>query len=131
MQPSGIIVEDLNIIDWDFSEEYINAIEQKQVAEQNLIKTRTEQEQAIVIAQAAAKQKLIAAEAEAEAAVIEAEARAKQIAVEAAAQSEANRKLAESLSKELINYETIKKWDGKLPQVQSGSSPLIGFDLNQ
>ena len=131
IQPSGIIVEDLNIIDWDFSDEYINAIEQKQVAEQNLIKTRTEQEQAIVIAQAAAKQKLIAAEAEAGAAVIEAEARAKQIAVEAEAQSEANRKLAESLSKELINYETIKKWDGKLPQVQSGSSPLIGFDLNQ
>ena len=127
---SGIVVEDFNIIDWDFSDEYIAAIEQKQVAEQNLIKTRTEQEQAVVIAEATAKQKVIAAQAEAEAAVIEAEAKAKQIAVEAEAQAEANRKLAESLNQTLIDYETINKWDGKLPTVQTGDGgALIGVDL--
>jgi len=126
---SGIVVEDFNIIDWDFSDEYIAAIEQKQVAEQNLIKTRTEQEQAVVIAEAAAKQKVIAAQAEAEASVIAAEARAKQIATEAAAQSEANRKLAESLNENLIQYETVNKWDGKLPSVQTGEGGvLIGID---
>ena len=38
----GIFIEDLNIIDWDFSAEYIAAVEAKQVAEQNLIKTKTE-----------------------------------------------------------------------------------------
>ena len=127
---SGIVVEDFNIIDWDFSDEYIAAIEQKQVAEQNLIKTRTEQEQAVVIAEAAAKQKVIAAQAAAEAAVIEAEAKAKQIAVEAEAQAEANRKLSESLNENLINYETVNKWDGKLPTVQTGNGgALIGIDL--
>ena len=127
---SGIVVEDFNIIDWDFSDEYIAAIEQKQVAEQNLIKTRTEQEQAVVIAEATAKQKVIAAQAAAEAAVIEAEAKAKQIAVEAEAQAEANRKLSESLNENLINYETVNKWDGKLPSVQTGSGgALIGIDL--
>ncbi len=127
---SGIVVEDFNIIDWDFSDEYIAAIEQKQVAEQNLIKTRTEQEQAVVIAEATAKQKVIAAQAAAEAAVIEAEAKAKQIAVEAEAQAEANRKLAESLNQSLIDYETINKWDGKLPTVQTGNGgALIGVDL--
>lgn len=127
---AGIIVEDLNIIDWDFSDEYIQAIEQKQVAEQNLIKTRTEQEQAVVIAEATAKQKLISAEAEAQAAVMEAEARAKQITVEAEAQASANRKLAESIDRELIDYETVNKWDGKLPQVQTGSGgALIGVDI--
>lgn len=127
---SGIVVEDLNIIDWDFSDEYIAAIEQKQVAEQNLIKTRTEQEQAVVIAEATAKQKVIAAQASAESAVIEAEAKAKQIAVEAEAQAEANRKLAESLNQTLIDYETINKWDGKLPTVQTGGGgALIGVDL--
>ena len=130
LQTSGIVVEDINVIDWDFSDEYIAAIEQKQVAEQNLIKTRTEQEQAVVIAEAAAKQKVISAQAEADAAVIAAEARAKQITLEADAQAEANRKLSESLSNELINYEMINKWDGKLPQVQTGSSgSLIGIDL--
>ncbi len=127
---SGIVVEDFNIIDWDFSDEYIAAIEQKQVAEQNLIKTRTEQEQAVVIAEATAKQQVIAAQAAAEAAVIEAEAKAKQIAVEAEAQAEANRKLAESLNQTLIDYETINKWDGKLPTVQTGDGgALIGVDL--
>ncbi len=127
---SGIVVEDFNIIDWDFSDEYIAAIEQKQVAEQNLIKTRTEQEQAVVIAEATAKQKVIAAQAAAEAAVIEAEAKAKQIAVEADAQAEANRKLAESLNQSIIDYEKINKWDGKLPSVQTGSGgALIGIDL--
>ena len=130
LQTSGIIVEDINVIDWDFSDEYIAAIEQKQVAEQNLIKTRTEQEQAVVIAEASAKQKVISAQAEADAAVIAAEAKAKQITMEADAQAEANRKLSESLSNELINYETINKWDGKLPQVQTGSGgSLIGIDL--
>jgi regulator of protease activity HflC (stomatin/prohibitin superfamily) len=130
LQTSGIMVEDINVIDWDFSDEYIAAIEQKQVAEQNLIKTRTEQEQAVVIAEASAKQKVIAAQAEADAAVIAAEARAKQITVEADAQAEANRKLSESLSNELINYEMINKWDGKLPEVQTGSGgALIGIDL--
>ncbi len=50
MNAYGIFINELNIINWDFSEEYINAVEAKQVAEQNLIKTRTEQEQALVIA---------------------------------------------------------------------------------
>ena len=132
LQSSGIMVEDLNIIDWDFSDEYIVAIEQKQVAEQNLIKTRTEQEQAVVIAEATAKQQIIASQAKAQSAVIEAEAKAKQIALEAEAQAEANRKLAESLSQELIRYETVNKWDGKLPQVQTGSAgSLIDIGLGE
>lgn len=34
----GIFINELNIINWDFSVEYINAVEAKQVAEQNLIR---------------------------------------------------------------------------------------------
>ena len=60
----GIYIEDLNIIDWDFSPEYIAAVEAKQVAEQTLIKTQTEQEQQIVIAEAEAEKKVIAANAD-------------------------------------------------------------------
>ena len=66
----GIFIEDLNIIDWDFSAEYIAAVEAKQVAEQNLIKTKTEQEEQIVIAEAEAKKKRIAAEADSDTAII-------------------------------------------------------------
>ena len=127
----GIYIEDLNIIDWDFSPEYIAAVEAKQVAEQTLIKTQTEQEQQIVIAEAEAEKKVIAANAEAESSLIEAEAEAKRIKLEAEAQAEANRILAESVTDPLIDYQTIEKWDGQLPQVTMGESgsPLIGVTL--
>ena len=35
--------------------------------------------------------------------------------------SEAKRKLAESLSDTLIDYQKVQKWDGKLPTVASQS----------
>lgn len=128
----GIYVEDLNIIDWDFSPEYIAAVEAKQVAEQNLIKTKTEQEQQIVIAEAEAQKQVIAAEAEAKSALITAEAEAERIKIEAEAQAEANRILAGSVTEELIDYETVVNWDGKLPSVvlgENGGSPLVSVGL--
>ena len=128
----GIFIEDLNIIDWDFSPEYIAAVEAKQVAEQTLIKTKTEQEQQIVIAEAEAQKKVIAANAEAESALIAAEAEAKRIKLEAEAQAEANRILAESVTDALIRYQTIDKWNGQLPQVSlsgNDATPVIGVTL--
>ncbi|MCE5234932.1 MAG: SPFH domain-containing protein [Clostridiaceae bacterium] len=121
----GIFVEDFNIIDWDFSPEYIVAVEAKQVAEQNLIKTRTEQEQQTVIAQAEAERQVIAANARAQSALIAAEAEAKRIVMEAEAQAEANRKLAESLDESVIEYQKIQKWDGKLPYVTGEANPFV------
>ena len=110
----GIFINELNIINWDFSEEYINAVEAKQVAEQNLIKTRTEQEQALVIANTEAQKRVIAAEAE-----------ANEIKVLADANAESNRILTESISDLLIKYQTVSKWDGKLPTVMSGSDNML------
>ena len=51
----GISIEKFNIVNFDFSTEFNEAIEAKQVAEQNLIKTKTEQEQVIVVANAEAE----------------------------------------------------------------------------
>ena len=116
----GIIVDDLNIINWDFTEEYISAIEAKQVAEQNLIKTRTEQEQALVIANTEAQKQVIAAQAEAD-----------KIRLLADATAESNRTIAESLSDILIRYETLQKWDGQLPKVTNGSNTLVDIGLGQ
>lgn len=115
----GIVIEKFSIVNFDFSEEFNEAIEAKQVAEQNLIKTKTEQEQAIVIAEAEAQKKLIAAQAEADA-----------ITAKAQAQADANKLLAESLNDNVVEYEKIQKWDGKLPTV-TGSGALISFDPNQ
>lgn len=110
----GIFINELNIINWDFSEEYINAVEAKQVAEQNLIKTRTEQEQALVIANTEAQKRVIAAEAE-----------AKEIKTLAEANAESNRIITESISELLIKYQTVAKWDGKLPTVMAGSNGML------
>ena len=114
MNAYGIFINELNIINWDFSEEYINAVEAKQVAEQNLIKTRTEQEQALVIANTEAQKRVIAAEAQ-----------ANEIKVLADANAESNRIITESISELLIKYQTVAKWDGKLPTVMSGSDNML------
>ncbi len=114
MADYGIIIEKFNIVNFDFSEEFNNAIEAKQVAEQNLIKTQTEQQQALVIAEAEAKKQVIAAEAEAEAILKKAEA-----------QAEANETISKSLSDKLIDYTTVDKWDGKLPQVTGNGGTII------
>ena len=98
----GIHVEKFNIVNFDFSEEFNDAIEAKQVAEQNLIKTKTEQEQALVIA----------------------EAQAEVIRKKAQAQADANKLLSESLTPEVVEYEKIQKWDGKLPYA-TGTNAFI------
>ena len=116
----GIYIEKFNIVNFDFSEEFNNAIEAKQVAEQNLLKTKTEQEQAIVVANAQAEQKVISAKAEAEA-----------ILAEAQAQADANKLLEQSLTNKVIAYEQIQKWNGVMPKVTgSDGGMLINVDLD-
>lgn len=51
----GIIIEDFNLTDFSFSQEYTNAIEAKQVAEQNLEKSKLESEQKLIEAEATKK----------------------------------------------------------------------------
>jgi regulator of protease activity HflC (stomatin/prohibitin superfamily) len=107
----GIIVQEFNITNFDFSEAFNQAIEAKQVAQQDLIRVKTEQEELVVKAEAAAK----AAEANARAVLIDAEA-----------QAEANIKISASLTANLVEYQKIQKWNGVLPQV-SGSEAIVDF----
>lgn len=51
----GIVIEDFNLTDFSFSEEYTKAIEEKQVAEQNLEKSKLEAEKKLVEAEATKK----------------------------------------------------------------------------
>ncbi len=120
LNPYGLYVNGLNIINWDFSEEYISAVEAKQVAEQNLIKTKTEQEQALVVANTDAEKQVIAAQAEAD-----------KIKLLAEANAESNRIITESLNDLLIRYETVQNWDGALPKVTGSSDTLIDVGLGE
>ncbi len=124
----GIYIEDINIIDFDFSDAYVSAIEAKQVAEQDLLRTKTEQEQQIVIAQAEAEKVRIAAEAQAQQRVIAAQAEAESITAIAQAKAQANQLLSESLTDDVIDYAAIEAWDGKLPSVTGGATPFVNID---
>lgn len=57
--------------------------------------------------------------------VAAAEANAKAVITEADAQAAANRKIADSLTPNLVELRRLEKWDGKLPQVTGGSTPMI------
>lgn len=110
----GIVIDKFNIVNFDFSEEFNAAIEQKQVAEQNKLRAETEKEQQIIEAEAEAEKKVIAAQAEADA-----------IRQKAEAEAEANRKLNESLSQNVLQYQQIEKWDGQYPNVVSSDSSIL------
>ena len=101
----GLYVTDVNIIDFDFSEAFIAAIEEKQVAQQKLLKAETEKQTAITNAKADAEAMKIRAEGEAE----------------------ANRKISASLTDKVIENKKIEKWDGVLPKVSGSAGTLVNF----
>jgi len=67
--------------------------------------------------------------AEAEKVVVQADGEAKAILARAKANAEANRLLSQSLTPALIQYEALKKWDGILPKVSGGASPMAMFGI--
>ncbi|MDR1101014.1 MAG: prohibitin family protein [Clostridiales bacterium] len=99
----GLVLNAFNIMDFDFSEEYIKAIEQKQVAQQNALK---------------AEQDLQRVKIEAE-----------QQVTQAQADAETYRLQSQQLNENLIKKAWIDKWNGQLPQVQSGEGGSMVIDL--
>lgn len=67
------------------------------------------------------------AEAQAKKQVAEAEGKAKSMVAIAEAEAKANALKLRTLTKELIEYEAIQKWDGKLPTMTSGAIPFINL----
>ena len=123
----GINIISFAIENLDFTDAFESAVEAKQVATQEKQKAQTEQEKMTMEMQQKAERDRIQAQAAADVQKIEADAKAYAVKVQADAEAEANRKVAETLSDKLIQYNTIHQWDGKLPTVQSGeySTPII------
>jgi regulator of protease activity HflC (stomatin/prohibitin superfamily) len=65
------------------------------------------------------------AEANAKIAVAKAEGEAKAMKIKADAEAYYNRTISASLSPMIVQEDWIEKWDGKLPQVSGGNTPLI------
>ena len=102
-----------SIENMDFTDAFTEAVEAKQVAQQNKLRAETE-----------AEQKVIEAKAEAEIKKVEADADAYELLKKAQAEAEANQKIADSLTEALIRYTYIENWDGKLPTIMGGSNGM-------
>lgn len=132
-EPYGIIVENVSLINIDADDDTRAAVQRKVTAQQELELAQIEQKTAKVqadkdkeVALIKAEQEKETAAVEAERAKIEAEGKAEAIRIQAEAEAEANKKIAESLTPELIERQRIDKWNGDVPMVSgSGSTPII------
>ena len=82
-------------------------------------------EQDLVIQQNKNEAALAKAEADAEAAIIAARAEAESILIAAEAQAEANKKLAESLTQEVLASKYYDRWNGVLPYVYGADGTIV------
>ena len=105
-----IVVDDIYFANIRFSPEYEKAVEAKQVAQQQV----ETQRQVLFQREIEAQQKVATAKGEAES-----------ISVVAQGQAKANEALSRSISPILVQYKSIEKWNGILPQVSGGGIPLI------
>jgi len=114
MRSRGIIIEDVNIVDFDFSAQFNAAIETKVTAEQNALAEQNKLKQIEFQAQ----QRVAQATGERDAIIAEAEGKAKSIELTAAAEAEKIRLQNEQLAKSPQYVELIKwqNWNGALPQ---------------
>ncbi|HIK55886.1 MAG TPA: prohibitin family protein [Synechococcales cyanobacterium M55_K2018_004] len=107
LEPYGVIVDDVSLVDFGFSAEFKAAIEAKQVAEQEA-------------QQAAFRAKQAEQEAQAE-------------INRARGQAEAQRLLRQTLTREILQQRAIEKWNGQFPVVMTGEGgalPFINIDPN-
>lgn len=114
LEQYNIEVVSTSIEDMDFTDAFTDAVEAKQVAQQNKLKAQTEAEQRVIEANAAAEVKKVQADAE-----------AYEVLKRAEAEAEANRKISESLTESLIDYNYAQNWDGKLPAIMSGKDGAV------
>lgn len=138
--------------DFDFTDSYTNAIEAKQVAEQNALRDKTEQEmetertrqqaeRAKIEAENAAAIREINASADAEASRIKAQAdfdvaklEGDAIAYKGAKEAEATAALAAAITDEVVAYEYAQNWSGELPQYMMGSNgvlPIVDIPMGE
>jgi len=121
----GISITDFNVIDFDFSEEFIAAVESKQVAEQLKKKAATENETAIAQAEREKQVAIKQSEAEAQSMMIAAQAEADAVKLAADAEAYRLQKINEQLSEKTIKNTLAERWDGKLPGVVGANTAGI------
>lgn len=117
----GIIIESVNFSRIGLDKATATVIQQRVNTQQELERQKIEKQKA----QIEAERNAIQEQGKANVKLIQAKAEAERILTVAKAQAKANDLKKKSLSTELIKYEQILRWDGQLPKVTSGGSPLI------
>ena len=110
LAPMGFEVKQFTINELRAPPQVMEAINQKNVMQQQALTAQNELQKNTFNAQGDS---------------IKAAGSAKAITALAEAQARANQLLAQSITGNLVQYEIAKKWDGKLPQVSGGGTPLI------
>lgn len=100
-----IVLDELSIVNFAFSEGFTQSIERKQIAEQDAITAQKKLEQ-------------IKFEAE-------------QLVAQAKGEAESNRLKQITLTSMLIEWEKVKKWNGVLPQVTGSNGSFINMGLGK
>lgn len=114
LEDYGITISSVSIENIDFTDAFESAVEAKQVASQQKLTAQTEEDKKTIQTKAEAERKKIAADAE-----------AYTIKTQAEAEAEANKKISETLTDELIRYHEAQVWDGKLPTTYIGGGESI------
>ena len=138
--------------DFDFTDAYTNAIEAKQVAEQEALRDKTQQametersrqlaERTKIQAENDAAIRKINADADAEAAKVKAQAdyevaqlEADAIAYRGQKEAEAIAAQAAAITDEIVAYEYAQRWEGTLPTYMMGGSgalPIIDIPMGE
>lgn len=115
-----VTVGGVNITDLRFSRQYDEAIESKQIAQQQALQARYTLEQVQTSSQA----QVVQARAAADATIATAEGQAKATVVQATADAEAYRTKQAALSPALLQLSAIQRWNGILPSYLGGQTPI-------
>lgn len=118
----GIVISSIMVQDIDFTDAFTNAVEAKQVAQQNKLTAQTQQAQLTMEAEQEANRQVIKAQADAEQARIAAQAELEVTKIQADAAEYAGQKeamrikaISQALTPDVLKYYHILQWDGKLP----------------
>jgi regulator of protease activity HflC (stomatin/prohibitin superfamily) len=124
LNPDGVLIDQLT-----FNSHLRLPSNVQQAIDQSIAQTQEAQRAQYRVKQveAEASQNVAKANGEAQATRARSEAEAAAILATAEAQAKANQLIRESLTGNLIEYEKIKRWDGKLPMI--GGTPSTIVDL--
>ncbi|APR02338.1 TPA: prohibitin family protein [Clostridium botulinum] len=111
----GIVIDSVNFTRINVDGQTNKAIQDRINAQQQLEQQKIELETAKIKAQ---KDK------------VDAESKAKVTEIGAKAEADANRLKQSTLNNTIVEYEKVKKWDGKVPQVQGGN-PILDMRTNK